>query len=534
MNLRPVKLKTEILGYGPTMDLTNEGYNILNPQQVIALSSMMTYKDQNAKEMALELMRAEKNLDEKITSSLMNSAARGHASLSTSAGIWILFTGSSKFVDSLFTSAIYSSSLMPSGRRIGVGIENIVAPEAIANASESIKKLYFDSSVKNINLYDKLIEKKIPKDEASKILQYGTDGGGFIFLPLETIIGYKKEFEIEKGWVPDEGPEFIRQMEEKVKEIGMDILYHARDFSGRNVYPSPNIFKNPERKTIVSSFGFEHRIPEIEENILEKPFEDLEEELKSLYKLTKKTFESPENVRAGWENLLMERFKISKEFRNAVAYSVYSNIPWRVWGEVKRHRTVDQQAEPIYCAIDRAKDMFRKYTDNIIENNLDIHELGSVEDLETVFSVPPSIKNNKELRHEWLLTALKSFDTYEKLVDSGISEKDAIAVIPRGLKFKVFKQYDLSSLLEGYLPLRMCGTAEEEMRRLSEEEHDIISANIPKAIAQNMGPKCASVGFCPEPKCCGEIGKYVGFPYTKEFHERMNEEKKAAILSKLL
>jgi hypothetical protein len=333
------------------MDLAKEGYGIEDPQQVIALSSMMTYKKENAKQMAIEILESEENLDETILKSLINSAGRGHASLSTSAGLWILFTNSSKFVDSLFTSAIFSSSLMPSGRRIGVSLENIIAPASIANADEKIKESYHRSSSGNIKLYEELLEKGISKDEASKILQYGMKGGGFIFLPLETILSYKEEFEAEKKWVPDEGIGFINQIEEKLNELGMNILYHARDLAPRNIYPNPNIFKDPERQTIVSSFQPIDKNTELLS--LDLPFFDsqmyrnLQDNLIYLKAKTNSILSDPERIKRSWKDLSRSRRNITKEFQYAVSCSMFSNIAWRVWGELKRHRTIPQQVESI-------------------------------------------------------------------------------------------------------------------------------------------------------------------------------------------
>src|SRR3989344_3160377 len=263
--MKPIDLKIEILGYGPKLkiDETRE----LDPQGVIAMASRMTYKSGSAKDIALDAVnnlkeeikkelekenkiispaeleiKVSESFDETIRTSLINSAGRGHASLSTSTGIWCLFTESSKLVDSMFTGANFSSSLMPSGRRIPVNVESIVAPKSIMNASSDIQKKYFETSKNNIKFYEYLVDNKLVKmEEAAKITQYGIKGGGFIFLPLETIIGYKHEFEIEKDWTPEEGHKFITQIEGQLEELGMDILYWARNYAPRNTINYPNI-----------------------------------------------------------------------------------------------------------------------------------------------------------------------------------------------------------------------------------------------------------------------------------------------------
>src|SRR3989344_7958352 len=93
MDLRPLNLQVDILGYGPTLDLGN-GIT-LTPEELIAFSSMMTYKDKNAKEMIMEIINSGKDVKTEAVKSLKESAKRGHASLSTSAALWCLVRGAS-------------------------------------------------------------------------------------------------------------------------------------------------------------------------------------------------------------------------------------------------------------------------------------------------------------------------------------------------------------------------------------------------------------------------------------------------------
>ena len=101
---------------------------------------------------------------------------------------------------------------------------------------------------------------------------------------------------------------------------------------------------------------------------------------------------------------------------------------------------------------------------------------------------------------------------------------DAIMVVPRGLKLLTFKRFNLYNFLEGYIPLRLCGTAENEMRAITEIEFGKIKEQLPEYFAKNIGPKCASVGFCMEKKPCGKIRDYVGFEYTSEIHRAIHEK----------
>jgi len=64
-------------------------------------------------------------------------------------------------------------------------------------------------------------------------------------------------------------------------------------------------------------------------------------------------FSSPESIEKNWQNILGELDEIVKEYNNSVSLTTVANSPWRVWGEVKRHRTLRQSAESIYHAVDR-------------------------------------------------------------------------------------------------------------------------------------------------------------------------------------
>ena len=410
MTMKPIELKIEVLGYGPKLkiDETKE----LDAQGVIAISSWMTYKDKSAKEMALDAMNSENDLEDTIKKSLIGSAGRGHASLSTSAGIWCLFSNASKFVDSMFTGAIYSSSLMPSGRRIPVNVESIVAPESIMNSNSYIQEIYFETSRKNIEFYEFLVNNNlIKKEEAAKITPYGIAGGGFIFLPLETIIGYKQEFEIEREWVPKEGHEFITQIEGQLKEIGMDILYWARNFAPRNTLNYPNIFTDPKKRSLVKNMSRE--LSRFEKPIVKLDFSHIDDyfnkDALNLIKLNQEITNNEDSLKNRWRESLLARKDFVKRYNGVISFSSLSDVSWRVWGEVKRHRTLEQSVESVYHVIDRAQDIINKNRTRI---SMGLMDDKIIDEISQVFVIPDDVKS-KGVVNEWLSGFINSIDTYE-------------------------------------------------------------------------------------------------------------------------
>ena len=84
------------------------------------------------------------------------------------------------------------------------------------------------------------------------------------------------------------------------------------------------------------------------------------------------------------------------------------------------------------------------------------------------------------MQNEYLSVALEAFEDYKKLINLGIKPRDAIFLIPRGVKIDILQEYDLYNLLTGYYPLRLCQTAEEEMRRNTIKEVALIKKELTK------------------------------------------------------
>ncbi|MDD5650881.1 MAG: FAD-dependent thymidylate synthase [Candidatus Nanoarchaeia archaeon] len=519
MVLKGINPKVEILGSGP---ITFVDGKEITAEEIIAFSSMMTYKDASAIDMIREIINSDKNIKEVVLKSLKGSAKRGHASMSTSAGMWLLFNETSKYMDSLLTGATFSSSLMPSSRRIPVNLDNIVAPDSIINADEETRNLYEKISKNNISFYMEIENKAIPREEAAKITQYGIAGGGFIFLSLESILSAKNDFIAQGKWTPKEGNDIIKALEDKMKEEGiMYNLYQFRQEAARYTYPHVNIFTNPTTgshiKDLQRKNGFPIK-PIVELKYLEDS-ENLEKELRNLLELRNSITESPEKVKQSWKELLKEKNRIISAYKNILNLSSQHNPSWRVWGEIKRHRTLQQEVESVYNAIDRSYEKMNDFKTKL--GNLNE---GDIKKIDSFLMIPKSFlkEENENLLNRYIQLFSESLDAYKILVSRGIPEADAASLIPRGIRLTVDKRFDLYNILEGYNPLRSCNTAESEMRENTDNEIHEIKKILPKSITDYIGPKCASVGFCLEPKTCGKVQKYINFDYTPEVHKYLS------------
>jgi len=516
-------LKVKFLGITPVL---KDETGVLNPQEIVALSALLTFKGKSIKRLLKDAIKKGGSLKERISSILQKSSLRGHASIATTPSLCLTYEGS-KFLDSALTGIVFSSSLVSSGRRTETTENDIVFPNKIF-AHKIAKKIYKTVSERIIRFFNFLLSQGVQKDEASKILQYGIYGTGIIQLPVETIIGLKREYLTEKEWMPEEIGILLKKIEKRAKKLGVDLLYATREAAPRNVYPYPNIFKNPQKSNLVRELRKNNELIDgsklISTDILIPS--GLKKKLINLGKKSEEIFPFLKRIKKEWLELLFLRQEILRDYNLALRFKVLSSIPWRIWGEKKRHRTCLQIIESIYYCVERTAKKFNKFKNKIEKKQINKE---SVKEIEEVFSIPPSIKQNKALLLEYLSVALTAFEGYQKLIDLKIKPKDSIFLVPRAVKIDIIQEYDLYNLLTGYYPLRLCQTAEEEMRRNTLREVLQIKKSLTEKgydwLSKIIGPKCQIMGFCPEEKSCGMILASVR-KYNAKFHQEMKSELK--------
>ncbi len=521
--LKTSDLKVKILGITPVF---KEKTGSLSAQEIAAFSALLTFKGKSVKSLFKDTLKKGENLEDRISKILQKSSLIGHASVATTPSLCLSYEGS-KFLDSALTGIYFSSSLVSSGRRTGTTEKDIIFPDKILKNTKT-RKIYQDVSEKIIKNFNFFLSQDIPKDEASKILQYGIYGTGVIQLPVESIVSLKREYLAEKEWMPEEVSLLLRKIEKETRKLGIDLLYATRTAAPRNVYPYPNIFKDPQKTNLARAFRKGEKLIKeskiISLDALTVP--ELKSKLAQLEGRKKAVFSSSKKIKKEWPGLLAFLQEITRDYNSALRIKILSSIPWRIWGEKKRHRTCPQIIDSVYHSVERAGEKFRKLEKKIKSGRIDKKTLTR---LEEVFSIPPSIKNNQEFLTEYLITALRAFKGYRSLIKLKIKPRDALFLIPRAVKIDILQEYDLYNLLAGYYPLRICRTAEEEMRRNSLREvtqiKDILTERGLGFLNKFIVPKCQIVGFCLEDKTCPMIYNSVK-KYNEKFHRTMGEELK--------
>jgi len=349
---------------------------------------------------------------------------------------------------------------------------------------------------------------------------------GIINLPIESIVGLKREYLAEKDWMPEEVGILLNKIEKETKKLGIDWLYATREAAPRNVYPYPNIFKDPKKTNLARDLKEKKKIKDIY-SIISSDFvatPRLKQNLAELKNGIKKATKNTKTLKSKWLDLILKRRQVARDYNLSANIKILSSVAWRVWGDKKRHRTVPMIVESVYYCIERAAKIFSQYKSQIKNHKLNKKALDNIN---SVFSIPPTVLNNKDFLYGYLERALDSFETYQNLIKRGVKHSDALFIIPRGLKLDVLQDYNFYNLIAGYYPLRICSTAEEELRRLSIKEVAAIKKLLKQKdlewLAEHIVPKCHAVGFCLEEKYCSMIKSLVP-DYNEKIHEEMKQD----------
>lgn len=511
-------LKVTFLGVTPVLR-DESGY--LKPQDIVALSALMTFKGKSVKDLYGEAVEKGQDLNKKVKTIIRKSSLRGHASIATTPAICFTYEAS-KFLDSMMTGMTFSSSLMASGRRTDTTVDDIVYPTSI-DRNKYAKALYKKAAEDNINYLNHLLASGIVKDEASKVLQYGIYGTGIIAYPIESIVAFKKEYEAQKEWMPEEAGMIIHEIEKQMKKMGVDLIYASRQLAARNVFPFPNIFKNPVKTNIARELIGKNKLPEdlikiVDFCVTQTP--NLEKEAGAVWHLSQKIWQKRNQIKKRYRELLAARHELMRDYNTALNLKILSRVSWRVWSEKKRHRTVPMTPDSLYFAIDCLRPIFQKYAKKIAAQKLTVSDIKIID---RYFTVPISIKNKKDLLYGYLRCVKNSLDVYFTLVEKyKIRPADTVFVMPRGVRIDIVQNYDLFNLISGYFPVRTCSTAEIQLRQMTLVEMAKIKSLLIKKglpnLAKIMTTKCHIPGFCLEEKHCPVIGGLIK-NYNDKFHE---------------
>lgn len=136
---------------------------------------------------------------------------------------------------------------------------------------------------------------------------------------------------------------------------------------------------------------------------------------------------------------------------------------------------------------------------------------------------PFTKENSKKLYTEFMNNVS---DTYRELLDEGESKEDIANILPLGMNTKIVWKINLRALIH-FMNERLCSRAYKEIRQLCYEIKKLLSnySDEWKFICDTyFVPKCKTIGYCMEDKCCGAMPKGI---------EGLKEQIKKEILEKI-
>ena len=120
------------------------------------------------------------------------------------------------------------------------------------------------------------------------------------------------------------------------------------------------------------------------------------------------------------------------------------------------------------------------------------------------YVIPPSIKEDEELREEYIRVMKGIQASYNKVLkrlkEKGVAgekaNQDARYILPQAAETKIVVTMNCRELLH-FFEQRCCMRAQWEIRNLANEMLKICKSHLP-AVFSSAGPKCERLGYCPE------------------------------------
>jgi len=165
----------------------------------------------------------------------------------------VLGLNGTKMIDSGLTGLVSSRSLVTSGRRRDIKVEDIVVPESIAKRKELLNE-YLEISrdaFKESNDFKERFGKSQGIETFNKALPYNNPADLFIVLPLDTMATLAFEVKQDKlnpngPFLPREIYTLVEKFPEIAEENGIGTMYKQRIQVPRDTYFHYNVFKDPD------------------------------------------------------------------------------------------------------------------------------------------------------------------------------------------------------------------------------------------------------------------------------------------------
>ena len=547
-------LKVHLLGIWPCIELQNPdlkekfqketGRDFLGGDELISYAQSLVSRGMNLAELEEEIKRdmedpTKGGVKETVFKKTSTGIGRGH-SLGGLSGVVFGISGT-KMIDSGLTGLVASRSLVTSSRRRETTAEEIVIPAAFVNREELLKE-YLKTSCEVFDLAAQFKEKfkKLGGIETfNKLIPYNNPADLFIVMPLDTLATLAFEVDYDRKnshgrFIPREIHSLVDQIEDKVEQAGMDIMFEQRRKVPRDTYFHYTVFKDPSLKSSALEEAEMRGMP-LEPLVIDSSSRFTSEFLKQFEKLrslAEKNMQisEPEELAEKALHYMYALRNFVGEYNENVRVKILDSLSWRVWSEQKRHATLRQNVESVYSASERAsrkmqelwpsiKEIYEKHSK---DSSVDLGNM--IEKLEEVMIIDDRMKKQPELLVPYVYFTAKQLDLFRRITDSGISARDALYIVPKNIRVRTLEHYDLINLIDLEFPLRLCNTCEPERKASSWKKREAIAKVLPE-LDYLLYPKC-SVGFCTEGNYCGHITN------RRKYNQELHEQTKKSMLSR--
>jgi len=529
-------LKVRLLGFMPRVEIKNPelrakfleecGRDFLGGDEIVAFSHAVVSRGVDFQVIEEDILKELGNnkIRDVVWKKTATGIGRGH-SLGGLAGVTLGINGT-KMIDSGLTGFVASRSLVTSSRRRETTADDIVVPKVLEARRELLRE-YIEMSRDVFKLSEEF-KAKLGKaggvELFNKVIPYNSPADLEIVMPLDTLACLKFEVEADrkkpKHYVPRELYVLADMLDGITEKAGMGVMFQQRTRVPRDGYLHYSVFKDPKLPNYALEEAEMRGMPD-SPLVLESSKDISAGFRRGLENVTARYEEAraetnPAKLVEKTMNAMLAMREFVGEHNEAIRVKVLDSLSWRVWSEQKRHATLRQNVESVYSGIGRALRVMKGLAGTIKE----ISENDSVEipfaEFEKAISIDERVKKNRELAVKYIQQTAKHLMFYEKLLNAGIEERDALFAAPKNIRLRTIGHYDLINLVDLELPLRLCSTCEPERQATSWKKRDAIALAVPE-IAYFLQPKC-NMGMCTEGKPCGRIRRS---DYTAELHHQV-------------
>ncbi|MEG1502162.1 MAG: FAD-dependent thymidylate synthase [Synergistaceae bacterium] len=114
---------------------------------------------------------------------------------------------------------------------------------------------------------------------------------------------------------------------------------------------------------------------------------------------------------------------------------------------------------------------------------------------------PPSILKNEKAKNIFDEQVQNAWDSYNRLIESGIPKEDARFILPHGAETRIVLTMNAREL-HHFFALRLCRRAQWEIKELARQML-ILARDVAPEIFAIAGPSCLVDGKCKEFHSCG-------------------------------